>query len=120
MFAALRALVLAGTVILAFDLDLDLDLDLFYGYWIPIAAIAAMKPSLQQTTLVSLQRLTGAVIGAILAALLLLLPASKTGLRLFAVKRGLEVLALVLLMHGAGIRFLNYTLYSASPRACSS
>ena len=50
----------------------------------PIAAIVAMKASLDQTTIV--------------AALLLLLPASEHGLRLFAVTRGLEVVALVILI----------------------
>ncbi|MET9118755.1 FUSC family protein [Streptomyces longwoodensis] len=105
VFAVIRALVIAGTFALAFGLDLS------HGYWIPIAAIVAMKPSLEQAALVSLQRLAGALIGALAAALLLLLPAGETGLRLFAVDRGLEVVALVLLMHGIAIRFLNYALY---------
>lgn len=108
VFVALRALVIAGTVALAFGLDLQ------YGYWIPIAAIIAMKPNLEQSTLVSAQRLSGAFIGAIAAALLLLLPASETGLRLFAMTRGLEVVALVLFVHAVGIRFLNYAVYSAA------
>jgi uncharacterized membrane protein YccC len=95
MFAVIRALVTAGTVALAFGLNLS------HGYWMPIAAMAAMKPSLQQSTLVAVQRLAGALIGAVAAALLLLIPASEHGLRLFAVERGLEVVALVLLMHGA-------------------
>jgi len=105
MFAVIRALVMAGTVALAFGLNLS------HGYWLPIAAMVAMKPSLQQSTLVAVQRLAGALIGAAAAALLLLIPASEHGLRLFAVERGLEVVALVLLMHGAAIRFWNYALY---------
>ncbi|MFD8757105.1 FUSC family protein [Kitasatospora sp. NPDC059577] len=108
VFVVLRALVIGGTVALAFGLDLQ------YGYWIPIAAIIAMKPNLEQSTLVSAQRLTGAFIGAVAAALLLLLPASETGLRVFAMARGLEVVALVLFVHAVGIRFLNYALYSAA------
>jgi Fusaric acid resistance protein-like len=108
MFAVIRALVMAGTVALAFGLDLP------HGYWLPIAAMAAMKPSLQQSTLVAAQRLAGALIGAVTAALLLLIPASEHGLRLFAVTRGLEVVALVLLMHGAAVRFWNYALYCAA------
>jgi uncharacterized membrane protein YccC len=48
------------------------------------------------------------------AALLLLIPTSEHGLRLFAVLRGLEVVALVLLMHGAATRFWNYALYCAA------
>ncbi|MFE1323519.1 FUSC family protein [Streptomyces sp. NPDC058735] len=108
LFAVIRAVVVAGTVALAFGLDLP------YGSWIPIAAMIAMKPSLEQAALVATQRLTGALIGAVAAALLLWVPASEHGLPLFAVYRGLEVVALVLLMHGAGIRFWNYTLYSAA------
>ena len=58
MFAVIRALVIAGTVALAFGLNLS------HGVWMPIAAIVPMKPSLQQTTLVGAQRLAGALIGA--------------------------------------------------------
>ena len=108
MFAMIRAVVMAGTVALAFGLDLP------HGYWLPIAAMVAMKPSLEQSTLIAVQRLTGALIGAAAAALLLLIPASEHGLRLFAVERGLEVVALVLLMHGAAIRFWNYALYGGA------
>ncbi|WP_381802701.1 FUSC family protein [Streptomyces niveus] len=108
MFALIRALVMAGTVALAFGLNLS------HGVWLPIAAMIAMKPSLAQATLVSAQRLVGAAIGAVAAALLLLVPASETGLRLFAVERGFEVVALVLLMHGVAIHFWNYALYSAA------
>ncbi|WP_229847705.1 FUSC family protein [Kitasatospora griseola] len=108
VFAALRAVAVAGTVALAFGLNLS------HGYWMPIAAMVAMKPSLEQTTLVAAQRLAGALIGAVSAALLLLIPADEHGLRLFAVTRGLEVVALVLLMHGVAIRFCNYALYCAA------
>ncbi|MFF0393530.1 FUSC family protein [Kitasatospora sp. NPDC004615] len=108
MFAVIRALAIAGTVALAFGLDLS------HGYWMPIAAMVAMKPNLEQATLVSAQRLTGASIGAVAAALLLLIPTSEHGLRFFAVLRGLEVVALVLLVHGAAIRFWNYALYCAA------
>ncbi len=108
MFAVIRAVALAGTVALAFGLDLS------HGYWLPIATMVAMKPSLEQSTLVAVQRLSGALIGAAAAALLLLIPASEHGLRLFAIERVLEVVALVLLMHGAAIRFWNYALYCAA------
>jgi len=108
MFALIRALVIAGTVALAFGLNLS------HGYWMPIAAMVAMKPSLAQATLIAVQRLVGALIGAAVAALLLLIPANETGLRLFTIDRGLEVVALVLLMHGAAIRFWNYALYGAA------
>jgi len=104
-FAVIRALAIAGAAALAFGLHLS------HGYWMPIATIVAMKPSLQQSTLVAAQRLAGAMIGAAAAALLLLIPASEHGLRMFAAERALEVVALVLLMHGAGIRFWNYAFY---------
>jgi uncharacterized membrane protein YccC len=107
-FALIRAVVIGGTVALAFGLNLS------HGLWMPIAAIVAMKPSLAQSTLVGLQRLAGALIGGVAAALLLLIPTSEHGLRLFAVSRGLEVVALVLLMHGAAIRFWNYAFYCAA------
>jgi hypothetical protein len=108
MFAAIRALVIAGTVALAFGLNLS------HGYWMPIAALVAMQPSLQQAALIAAQRIAGALIGAAAAALLLLIPANETGSRLFAISLGLEVVALVLLMHGVAARFWNYALYTAA------
>jgi hypothetical protein len=110
-YALIRALVIAGTVALAFGLDLS------HGYWMPIAAIAAMKPSFEQSTLVASQRLAGALIGAAAASLALLLPLGEHGLRLFAIERALEVVALVLFMHAAAIRFWNYALYGAAMTA---
>jgi fusaric acid resistance family protein len=107
MFAVLRAIVLAGTVALAFGLNLS------HGYWMPIAAIVAMKATLDQTTLVAAQRLAGALIGAAAAVLLLLIPASEHGLRLVVVTIGLQTVALVILINGVGIRFWNYALYYA-------
>jgi hypothetical protein len=108
MFAVIRAVVIAGTAALAFGLNLS------HGSWMPIAAIVAMKPSLEQTTLVAVQRLAGALIGAAAAVLLLLIPASEHGLRLLAVTNGLAFVALVFFMLGAAIRFGNYALYCAA------
>ncbi len=105
IFAVIRALALAGAVALAFGLNLS------HGYWIPIATIVAMKASVEQTTLMAGQRLAGALIGAAAAVLLLLIPASETGPRLLALEHGLEVVAIIILMHGAAIRFWNYALY---------
>ncbi|NUS15556.1 MAG: FUSC family protein [Streptomyces sp.] len=104
-FALVRALAIAGAVALAFGLDLS------HGYWLPIATVVAMKPSLQQATLVAVQRLSGALAGAVVAGLLLLIPAGEHGTTLFAVDRGLEVVALVLFMHAVATRFVNYALY---------
>jgi len=61
--------------------------------------------------------LLSALTGAVAAALLLLLPASEHGLRLFAVTRGLEVVALVILINGVAIRFWNYALYCGAVAA---
>jgi Fusaric acid resistance protein-like len=111
MFAVIRAVAIAGTTALAFGLDLS------HGYWMPIAAIVAMKPSLEQTTVVAVQRLAGALIGAVAAALVLLIPVSEHGLRLLSITHALEVVAIVLLMHAAGIRFWNYALYYTATSA---
>jgi len=108
MFAVIRALVIGGTAALAFGLNLS------HGYWMPIAAIVAMKPSLEQTTVMALQRLIGAVIGAGMAALLLLIPANETGLKLLSITHGLDVVALVMLMHAVAVRFCNYAVYTAA------
>jgi uncharacterized membrane protein YccC len=108
MFAVIRAVAIGGAVAIAFGLDLA------HGYWMPIAAIVSIKPSFEQTRLVAVQRVSGALIGAAAAALLLLIPANEHGLHLFAIERGLEVVALVLLMHAAGIRFWNYAVYYAT------
>jgi hypothetical protein len=107
-FAVIRALVIAATFALAFGLNLS------HGVWMPIAAIIAMKPSLEQTTLRAAQRLAGALIGAGAAALLLLIPANETGSRLFAISLGLELVALVLLMHGLATLFYNYAIYAGA------
>ncbi|WP_326797931.1 FUSC family protein [Streptomyces sp. NBC_01808] len=110
-FAVIRAAAVAGACALGFGLDLS------YGYWIPVATVIAMKPVLEQTTLVTAQRLVGALLGAAAASLLILLPAGETGTKLFAVTRVLEVVALVLLMHTAAVRYWNHALYCAAVAA---
>jgi len=108
MFALIRALAIAGAAALAFGLNLS------HGYWIPIATMIAMKPDLGSSALIAFQRLAGAAIGAGAAALLLLIPANETGLRLLALVHGLEIVAIVLLMHGVATRFWNYAVYCAA------
>ena len=108
LFALIRALAVAGAAALAFGLNLS------HGYWIPIATMIAMKPSLGSSTLIAAQRLAGAAIGAGAAALLLLIPASETGLRLLVIVHGFEIVAIVLLMHGVATRFWNYAIYCAA------
>jgi hypothetical protein len=108
-FALLRALVMAGTVAIAFGAA-----GAMHGYWMPIAAIIAMKPDLGQSTLIAAQRVVGALIGGVVAGLVLLIPANVHGLRLLVIDQGLVVVALILLMHGVATRFLNYGLYCAA------
>ena len=111
MFAVIRAVVIAGTTALAFGLNLS------HGLWLPIAAIIAMKPDLVQTTLVAVQRLAGTLIGATAAALLLLIPANEHGQQLVSITHGLEVVALVLIMHAVAVIFWNYTFFAAAVSA---
>jgi uncharacterized membrane protein YccC len=98
-YAVLRAIALAITVAIAFGLHLP------NADWMPIAALVAIKPSLDQTTLVAERRLGGAFIGATLAAVLLLTITSK---------HALEVIMIVVLALGASIRAVNYALYNAA------
>lgn len=113
MFAVIRALVMAGTSVFAFGLDLQ------HADWVPIAAIVAMKPSLEQTTLVAEQRLAGALIGAAVAALFLLVAAGEHGARLITFEHALFIIVLVLIMHAMSIRFWNYALYCGAMAAAA-
>jgi hypothetical protein len=108
MFALIRALAIGAAAALAFGLNLS------HGYWMPIATMIAMKPDLGSSTLIAAQRLAGAAIGAAAAALLLLIPANESGLRLLAIVHGLEIVAIVLLMHGLATRFWSYAIYCAA------
>ena len=69
--AVLRVVPLAITVAIAFGLHVT------SADWKPIAALVAMKPSLQQSLLIAEQRLAGAILGAAVAALFLLTVDSK-------------------------------------------
>jgi uncharacterized membrane protein YccC len=96
LFAVIRALALAISVAIAFGLHLP------NAYWMPIATLVAMKPSLQQSTLVAEQRLAGAILGAAMAALFLLTVHDK---------HALEVVIVLLGALAASIRMVNYALY---------
>ena len=111
MFAVIRALVMAGTIAIAYGANPP------HGIWLVVGAVIAMQPSLGQAVLISAQRVAGAAIGAVAAMLVLLIPANETGSHLFAITLGLEVVALVCLMHGMAIRFWNYALYTAAVAA---
>ena len=108
MFAVLRALVMAGTVAIAFGANPP------HGAWLVVGAVIAMQPSLGQSVLISAQRVAGAGIGALAAILVLLIPANVTGSHLVAITLGLEVVALVCLADGIAVRFWNYALYTAA------
>ena len=99
MFAVIRALAVAITVAIAWGLDVS-DAD-----WMPIAALAAMKGSLDQTTFVAEQRLAGALIGAAAASVLLLTVANT---------HALEAAIIVAFTVGAAIHSANYALYCAA------
>ena len=66
LFALIRAIAIAIAVAIPFGLDLP------EADWMPIATLVAMKPDLAQSTLVAEQRLAGAILGALVAAVLLL------------------------------------------------
>jgi uncharacterized membrane protein YccC len=99
VFALARAVALALTVGLAWGLDLQ------NGVWMAIAAIVAMKPSLQQATSAASQRLAGALIGAVLAAGLLYA---------VDVKVALAVAAIALFTIAGAIRMASYAWYCAA------
>ena len=73
-----------------------------------------MKPTWDSPRSWPAQRVAGALIGAVVAALLLLVPVNEHGLRLLAVDHGLEVVAIVLIMHAVAIRLWNYAFYSGA------
>ena len=108
MFALLRALAMAGATAIAFVAGVS------RADWTPIAALVAMKPDLDQTTVVAGQRVAGALIIAAAAVLLMLIAASEHGLKLISIRHALEVLVIVFVLHGAAIRFWNYSLYTAA------
>jgi len=98
-FAVIRAVAMGVTVGIAFGLDLP------NGIWLPIATFVAMKPSLKQATLVASQRVAGALIGALVAAALLVTVDARPTL---------VVITLLALTTAAAIRTVNYALYMAA------
>lgn len=99
LFAVIRAVAVAIAVAIAFGLGLP------NADWMPIAALVALKPSLQQSTLVAEQRLAGTIIGAAVAALFLLPIDNKTAL---------EVVIVVLGALAGALRTVNYAWYTAA------
>jgi uncharacterized membrane protein YccC len=99
LFAVIRALAVSISVAIAFGLKLP------DAYWMPIAAIIAMKPSLQQSTFVAEQRVAGTSADAAVAALVLLVVDNRTAL---------QVIIVVLFTLAASIRTVNYAWYTAA------
>ena len=99
LFSVIRAVAVSIAVAIAFGLKLP------DAYWMPIAAIIAMKPDLQQSTLVAEQRVAGTIIGAAVAALVLLAVDNRTAL---------EVIIVVLFALAGSIRTVSYTWYTAA------
>ncbi|MFI1715724.1 FUSC family protein [Streptomyces litmocidini] len=99
MYAMIRAVAVAAAVAIAFGLDVP------NADWMPVAALVAMKPSLGQSALVAAQRLTGTVIGAVLAAVVLLGVDNKVAMG-----------AIIVVLGGlaGAIRAVNYTWYIAA------
>jgi hypothetical protein len=102
LFVLIRAIAVSIAVAIAFGLHLP------NADWMPVATVVAMKPSLEQSTLVAEQRLAGAIIGAAVAALFLLAVGSKPGL---------EVVIVILGALAGSIRAVNYALYCAAVAA---
>ena len=99
LFAVMRAAAVSIAVAIAFGLQLP------SAYWMPMAAIIAMKPSLQQSTFVAEQRVAGTILGAAVAALFLLAVDNRTAL---------EVIIVVLIALAVSIRTMSYTWYTAA------
>ena len=99
LFAVIRAVALSIAVAISFGLQLP------HAYWMPVAAIIAMKPSLAQSTFIAEQRIAGTILGAAVAALVLLAVDNRTAL---------EVIIVVLFALAGSIRFVNYAWYSAA------
>jgi hypothetical protein len=99
LFALIRAVAIGIAVAIPFGFHLP------QADWMPIATIVAMKPSLDQSAFTAEQRLAGAALGALVAALFLLTVDNK---------HVLEALAFILGALGVAIHTVNYALYTAA------
>jgi len=99
LFAVIRAVAVALAAGIAFGLHQP------NADWMPVSTIAAMKPSLEQSTLAAEQRLAGTIIGAVVAAVFLLAVDTKTALE--------AVIAVLGALAGA-IRGVSYAWYCAA------
>jgi uncharacterized membrane protein YgaE (UPF0421/DUF939 family) len=102
LFAVIRAVAVAISVAIPFGLNLP------NADWMPIATIVAMRSSLADSALFAEQRLAGAIIGAVTAALLLVTIDNKLAL---------EVAIIIFCALAFSIRGVNYALYCAAVAA---
>jgi len=102
LFALIRAVAVSAAVAIAFGLHLP------NADWMPVATLVAMKASLDQATLVAVQRVAGALIGAALAAIFLLAVDNK---------HALEVVVILFGSFAACVRGANYAIYCAAVAA---
>ena len=99
LFALIRALALAASAAIAFGFH-EPNAD-----WMVIATLIAMKPSIEQSRLVGLQRVIGAAMGAVVAIPILLAVDNKDAL---------VVIIILLAAIGASIHGVNYAYYTAA------
>ena len=102
LFAVIRAAALAIAVAISFGLLLP-------RYWMPMATITAMKSSLQQSALIAGQPIAGRVVGAAVAALVLLAVDNRTALEVIVV----VLVALAASVHGVTLRLVTAALGAA-------
>ena len=74
-YAVIRVVAVSAAVSIAYGLHLH------YAFWMPLSTILAIKPSPQQSTLAAEQRLIGTILGAVVAAILLLTVHDKHALK---------------------------------------
>jgi hypothetical protein len=98
-FSVIRALALSVSVAIAFGFHVP------NADWMPVATLVAMKSNLQQSAFVAEQRLSGAILGAAVAALFLLTVHNK---------HALEVVIVLLAAVAVSIRTVNYAFYCAA------
>src|ERR1017187_8172062 len=99
LYAVIRAVAVSAAVAIAFGLHLH------YAFWMPLSTVVAMKPGLQQGTLAVEQRLVGTILGAVVAALLLLTVHDK---------HALDVVIVVLGGLAGSIFTVNFALFTAA------
>ena len=99
LFALIRALALAASAAIAYGFN-EPNAD-----WMVIATLIAMKPSIEQSRLVGLQRVIGAGMGAVVAIPILLAVHDKDAL---------VVIIILLAAIGASIHGVNYAYYTAA------